>query len=204
MKVIVSVQPKSASSRGLVHYIAHSKLDSSREPLGREIFNEQSGEISVEKANSLLNDEITKKRPANEELHHLVISLKPEDFERLGENEKERTESLKMITRHTIKQLENELDADRLNWAAGIHQNSEFPHVHIAIQKTYFDKNLEKKHLGKIPTGLLPHYENTETKGKVFAPGILIEAATEKLEEIQQTKVKLRDSQKHKSQTQLT
>ncbi len=202
MKVIVSVQPKSASSRGLVHYIAHSKLDSSREPSGREIFNEQSGEISVEKANSLLNDEITKKRPANEELHHLVISLKPEDFQRLGENEKERTQSLKEITRQTIKQLENELDADGLNWVAGIHQNTENPHVHIAIQKTYFDKNLEKKHLGKIPTGLLPHYENTETKGKVFAPGILIEAATEKLEEIQQTKEKLRDSQKHKFQTQ--
>ncbi len=202
MKVIVSVQPKSSSSRGLVHYIAHSKLDSSREPSGREIFNEQSVEISVEKANSLLNDEITKKRPANEELHHLVISLKPEDFEKLGENEKERVESLKEITRHTIKKLENELDADGLNWAAGIHRNTENPHVHIAIQKTYFDKNLEKKHLSKIPRHLLPHYENTKTKGKVFAPGILIESATEKLEEIQQTKEKLRDSRKHKSQTQ--
>ena len=107
-------------------------------PSGREIFNEQSGEISVEKANSLLNEEVTKKRPANEELHHLVISLKPEDFERLGENEKERTQSLKEITRHTIKQLENELDADRLNWVAGIHQNTEHPHVHIAIQKDIF------------------------------------------------------------------
>ena len=106
MKVIVSVQPKSSSSRGLVHYIAHSKLDSSREPSGRDIFNEQSGEITVEKANSLLNEEITKKRPANEELLHLVISLKPEDFEKFSKNEEERVELLKEITRHTIKQLD--------------------------------------------------------------------------------------------------
>ncbi len=31
MRVIVSVQAKAASSRGLVHYVAHSKIDASRE-----------------------------------------------------------------------------------------------------------------------------------------------------------------------------
>jgi hypothetical protein len=204
MKVIVSVQAKGASSRGLVHYIAHSKLNEARESAGREIFNGQSDEITVEKTNSLLNNETARRRPSNEELHHLVISLKSEDFERLGKDEKERVSSVKEITRHTIKRLEENLGAQRLDWAAGVHLNTDNPHVHIAINKSYFDKNLEKKHLSKIPPQLLPHYEKNEAGEKIFVRGILIEAATEKLEEICREKETKRDLKKQKSQADLS
>ncbi len=204
MKVIVSVQSKRASSRGLVHYIAHSKLDPEREGACRKIFNEQSDEITVEKANSLLNNETARRRLSNEELHHLVISLKSENFERLGKDEKERVSSVKEITRHTIKRLENEIGAQRLDWAAGVHLNTDNPHVHIAINKSYFDKNLEKKHLSKIPPHLLPHYEKNEEGEKTFVRGSLIESATEKLEEICQQKENERDLEKQKSQTDLS
>jgi hypothetical protein len=204
MKVIVSVQAKRASSRGLVHYIAHSKLDAARESAGREIFNGQSDEITVEKANSLLNNETARCRPSNEELHHLVISLKSEDFERLGADEKERVSSVKEITRHTIKRLEENLGAKRLDWTAGVHLNTDNPHVHIAINKTYFDKNLEKKHLSKIYLQLLPHYEKNETGEKIFVRGSLIESATEKLEEICQQKENGRNAEKQKTQADLS
>lgn len=204
MKVIVSVQAKRASSRGLVHYIAHSKLDGAREASGREIFNERSDEFSVEKANSLLNGETSRRRPSNEELHHLVISLKSEDFERLGKDEKERAASLKEITRHAVKRLEENLGAQRLDWAAGIHLNTDNPHVHIAINKTYFDKNLEKNFLGKIPPQLLPHYEKNEAGEKTFVRGSLIESATEKLEEICREKENERDLRKQRSQADLS
>jgi len=183
MKVIASVQAKKSSSRGLVHYIAHSKIDAGKEQSGREIFNEYSDQISVEKANDLLKTGISNKRPSNDELHHLVISLKSEDFDRLGNDENERQKSIKAITRHAMKQFEKEIGADKLSWAAGIHRNTDNPHVHIAIQKEYFDKNLEKKSLNKIPVSLLPHYEK-EGKEKTFQPGILIETANEKLDEI--------------------
>lgn len=183
MKVIASVQAKKSSSRGLVHYIAHSKIDAGKEQSGREIFNEYSDQISVEKANDLLKTGISNKRPSNDELHHLVISLKSEDFDRLGNDENERQKSIKAITRHAIKQFEKEISADKLAWAAGIHRNTDNPHVHIAIQKEYFDKNLEKKSLNKIPVSLLPHYEK-EGEQKNFQSGILIETATNKLDEI--------------------
>jgi hypothetical protein len=204
MKVIVSVQAKRASSRGLIHYIAHSKLDAARESAGREIFNGQANEITVEKANSLLNNETARRRPSNEELHHLVISLKSEDFERLGADEKERVLSVKEITRHTMKRLENELGAQRLDWAAGVHLNTDNPHVHIAINKSYFDKNLEKKHLSKIYLQLLPHYEKNEEGEKIFVRGSLIESATEKLEEICREKETKRIAEKQKSQADLS
>lgn len=183
MKVIASVQAKNSSSRGLVHYIAHSKIDATREQEMREIFNEYSDKTTVEKANDLLKNGIKHKRPANDELHHLVLSFKPEDFDRLGKDEKERQKSIKEITRHAMKQFEKEIGADKLSWAAGIHRNTDNPHVHIAIQKEYFDENLEKKSLNKIPVNFLPHYEK-EGSEKTFQPGVLIETASQKLDEM--------------------
>ncbi len=189
MKIIVSVQAKRASSRGLLHYIAHSKTDTTKEPKTREIFSEYSDKLAVEKANEFLKAKTSAKRPSNDELHHLVISLKPEDYDRLGEDEKEKQKSLKKITRHAMKKFKESIGADKLAWAAGIHLNTDNPHVHIAVQKEFFDKNLEKKNLSKIPVELLPHYEKDGDEKK-FAPGILIEAAGEKLDEIMLEKVK--------------
>ncbi len=186
MRIVVSVQAKRASSRGLVHYVAHSKIDAAREPQAREIFNSYADRLSVEKANLFLKSGASAggaARPSNEDLHHLVISLRAEDYDRLGADEKERQESLKKITRETMKQLEKSVGADKLNWAAGIHRNTDNPHVHVAVQKEYFDKNFEKKSFDKIPAQCLPHYEKSDND-KTLAPGSLIESATQKLDEI--------------------
>lgn len=201
MKVVASVQAKRSSSRGLIHYIAHSKVDGERESKGREIFNEYANKLEVEKANALLARGISGRRPDNGELHHLVISLKAEDFERLGADEQERHASFKKITRHLMKRFEQEIGTDRLNWAAAIHRNTENPHVHIAIQKEYFDSRLEKKRLNKIPTFLLPHYEKTKSGEKIFNEGLLITSATAKLEEILGEKEQLQNVSKQKSVT---
>ena len=185
MRIVVSVQAKRASSRGLVHYVAHSKIDPSREPQAREIFNSYADRLSVEKANLFLKSGALggAGRPPNEDLHHLVISLRAEDYDRLGASKEEKQESLKKITRETMKQLENAVGADKLNWAAGVHCNTDNPHVHVAVQKEYFDQNFEKKSFDKIPAVCLPHYEKSEND-KRLAPGSLIESATEKLDAI--------------------
>lgn len=193
MRVVVSVQAKAASSRGLVHYVAHSKVDSTREANEREIFNSYADQVAVEKANDFLKSGASNKRPANDELHHLVISLKAEDYDQLGADEKEKQESLKKITRAAMKELEEAIGADKLNWAAGIHRNTANPHVHVAVQKEFFDKNFEKKSLGKIPSNCLPRYEKSGDADKTFAPGVLIEAATKKLEEITSEKARIKD-----------
>lgn len=197
MRVVVSVQAKSASSRGLVHYVAHSKVDASREETSREIFNSYADSVAVEKANDFLKSGVSSKRPANDELHHLVISFKAEDYDRLGAIETEKQESLKKITRAAMKQLEESIGADKLNWAAGIHRNTDNPHVHIAVQKEFFDKNFERQSLRKIPQNCLPHYEKNGADDKTFAPGVLIEAATEKLDEIILEKAKAKDARKN-------
>ncbi len=185
MRVIVCVQPQSASTRGLVHYIAHSKIDPTRESIGsRNLFDDRSDLVNVEQANFSLKLGVSTNRPKNEDLFHLVISFRPEDFQKLGADEKERRKSLREITRESMRNLEKAVGAESLDWAAAIHRNTDNPHVHIAISKHLL--SLEKgKHemLKRIPTAAIPHYEMRD-QGKVFVPGVLMGTATQKMDEI--------------------
>lgn len=185
MRVIVCVQPQSASTRGLVHYIAHSKIDPTREQIGsRNLFDDRSDLVNVEQANFSLKLGVSTHRPKNEDLFHLVISFRPADFQKLGTDEKERRKSLREITRTSMRNLEKTVGAESLDWAAAIHRNTDNPHVHIAISKHFL--SLEKgKHemLNRIPTSALPHYELVDQK-KVFVPGVLMETAAKTMDEI--------------------
>lgn len=184
MRIVASVQAKRGSSRGLVHYIARSKLDIEREPeKGRELFNGFADDLSVESANNSLKVGIAKARPSNDELHHLVLSFRPGDYQALGRTQKARLRALKDVTRAAMKRLESPLSADRLSWAAAVHLNTENPHVHIALQKQYFTTEIERRILTKIPREALPHFERRDGE-KVLVPGYLIDAATERMEQV--------------------
>lgn len=184
MRVIASVQSKRGSSRGLVHYIAHSKIDTTREPeKGRELFNAFADELSVKSANNSIKADIVRGRPSNDELHHLVLSFRADDYQALGRTEKQRRAALKEATRAAMRRLENALDADRISWAAAVHLNTENPHVHIAMQKEFLAKDLEARTMTKIPREALPHFEDRDGE-KVLTPGILIEAAFEKIDQL--------------------
>jgi hypothetical protein len=168
----------------LIHYLAHSKLDPDREPeKGRELFSSFTDELSVKSANNFLRADCGNGRPSNEQLHHLVISFKPEDFVHLGASDKERKKRIKTVTRAAIAQLEKSLNCDKLAWAGAVHLNTDNPHVHLAIQKHYTTRDLKGRILSKIPRESLPHFEITDGERKIV-PGILIDAATSKLDEI--------------------
>ncbi len=183
MRIVASVQSKRGSSRGLVHYVVHSKLDIEKEPgEGRQLFNAFTDNLSVKSANnSLKGADISRGRPSNDELHHLVLSFRPDDYRKLGSKEMDRRRALKEITRAAMKSLEDSLGAERIAWAAAVHLNTENPHVHIALQKQYFTKEIERHCLSKIPREVLPHYES-RGGDRVFVSGILIDAATQKME----------------------
>jgi len=183
MRVIASVQSKRGSSRGLVHYLAHSKLDLQKEPeKGRELFNAFTEHLSVKSANNFLKADCGKNRPSNDELHHLVLSFKDKDSLLLGSTDDERKKKLKAVTRFAIGRLERHLHSDKLAWAAAVHLNTANPHVHIAIQKQYLTKDLKGKTLNKIPREALPHFEIIDGEKRIVE-GILIESARGKLEE---------------------
>lgn len=184
MRIVASVQAKRGSSRGLVHYIAHSKLDTEREPEKvRELFNAFTDSLSVASANNSMKVGVARGRPSNEELHHLVLSFRPDDYRALGTNEKQRNRAIKDATRAAMTQLENALNADRLSWAAALHLNTDNPHVHIAIQKQYFTRDIERQVMSKIPREALPHFESRDGD-KVLVNGFLIEAGTERMDDL--------------------
>lgn len=185
MRVIVSVQSQSKSTRGLVHYIAHAKLDPAQEQFGsRNLFNDRSDLINVQQANFSLKPGVSSNRPSNEDLLHLVISLRPDDFKRLGADEKERRKSLREISRESMRNLEKTVGAESLDWIAAIHQNTNNPHVHFVISKRFLSLEKDKHEmLKRLPTAAIPHYEMRD-QIRVFVPGVLMDIAVRKMDEI--------------------
>jgi hypothetical protein len=169
----------------LVHYIAHSKVDLSRESSGsRDLFNDRSDVINVKQANFSLKPGVSSNRPKNEDLLHLVISLQPDDFKRLGADEKERRKSLREITRKSMRSLERTVGAESLDWVAAIHRNTDNPHVHIVTSKRFLSLEKDKHEmLKRIPTAAVPHYEMRD-QIRVFVPGVLMDTATETIDGI--------------------
>ena len=128
MRVIASVQSKRGSSRGLVHYLAHSKIDLQKEPeKGRELFNAFTEHLSVKSANNFLKSDCGKNRRSNDELHHLVLSFKDKDYLSLGSTDDERKKKLKAVTRFAVGRLESHLQSDKLAWAGAVHLNTANP-----------------------------------------------------------------------------
>ena len=184
MRVIASVQSKRGSSRGLIHYLAHSKIDGNKEPAsGRELFNAFTEHLTVQSANNFLKSDCGKGRPSNNDLHHLVLSFRQADYLQIGSTDEERKRRLKIVTSYAIGQLEERLQSERLAWAGAVHLNTANPHVHIAIQKQYLTRDLQGKSLNKIPREALPHFELIEGE-KQIVDGILIESAKVKLQEL--------------------
>lgn len=184
MKVVVSVKPQTQSSRGLVHYIAHSKIDTARESSGRELFNDRTDSMNVQEANLLLKVGVSSHRPQNSDLLHLIVSVRPEDYRNLGTDEKERIGSLKAISREAMLGLGKITGIEPLDWAAAVHLNTDNPHVHIAISKQYISPQLDAyQRLNRIPKDALPHYELIDGK-KTLIHGAMIDAAAKKMDSI--------------------
>ncbi len=200
MRVIASVQSKRGSSRGLIHYLAHSKIEPNSESVsGRELFNEFTEHLTVRSANNFLKSDCGKGRPSNADLHHLVLSFRQADFLQIGSTDEERKRRIKIVTRHAIGKLEDRLQSERLAWAGAIHLNTANPHVHIAIQKQYLTRDVQSKSLNKIPREALPHFELIDGE-KQIVDGILIVSARAKLQELVEAGSRSLEQSKRKGQ----
>ncbi len=117
--MIISIKSRASggSSRGLVHYLAHSKLDREQEGIEqREFFSESENDLDVRGANRHLSLKDTKPKP--EELLHIVIAPSKDEIESLGDDRAARKDALKAIVRETVARLENEVKARNLKWVA--------------------------------------------------------------------------------------
>lgn len=192
--MIISIKSSASggSSRGLVHYLAHSKLDKTKEEVeNREFFNESENGLDVKRANQHLS--LTGTKPNPEELLHLVIAPGKEEIESVGDDLKTRKEALESIVRATVDQLKKEIKAKKIKWIAVAHFNTDHPHAHLAVQKEFINQKGQIEDL-RITRQMLHYNETGENGEKKLHKGGLILAAENKLTEIAAAREKTREN----------
>jgi hypothetical protein len=194
--MIISIKSSASggSSRGLVHYFAHSKLMREKEGIERrEFFNESEIDLDVRAANRHLS--LDESRPKSEELLHVVIAPSSEEIESVGDDRSARKAALRSIVRETVAQLEKEVKATNLKWIAVAHFNTDNPHAHLAIQKQFINEEGKTETL-RINRQML-HYNERDAGGeKKLHKGALVLAAENKIEEIAGERQKARENEK--------
>lgn len=181
-RTIVAIKPSSSSTgaSGVTRYIAESKRDPEKEHLKdkepRPLFSAEKDGLSFQQADEILAQG-KGWLPEKEDVIHLVISLEPESFEQLGDTHEERIQAFKDIIRDTANEIEKEVNVYELGFVAGIHLNTDNPHVHLAISRQGIDRSThEPKHIDHLPRTLLPHNEKTPEGGKEFKEGLIAES----------------------------
>lgn len=166
---IISTGGGGGASR-TTRYIAEREKDPTREAPGpRPLFSEDRENLTYRKADRLLDP--VDGQPQKDDLLHLSISFKEEDFERLGNDEQERQAGLRRVIREGMNGMAEEMNVEGLSWVAGIHRNTENPHVHIVIRNAAIERGgVREKQIGRLRTSLLPHKQIVDGK-EIIVPG---------------------------------
>jgi hypothetical protein len=138
MNVIVLVK-QGAGGSGVsraTRYISRRERDVVREGSApRKLFSEKEDALGFFQANRILGNG---EDPKAEDVLHLVISLEKEaDFQSLGADEDSRLQALREATRSSMKWMAEELKTNDLRWVAGVHRNTDNPHIHLLIHRDY-------------------------------------------------------------------
>jgi relaxase MobL-like protein len=162
MRVVVAVKSMGGGGASRVtRYIAEDGIIPEREGKRRPLFSEKSNDPAGEdRTYRAANQYLSRGRgaPRKIDLIHLVVSLHEEDFENLGGNDAERKEALREVAREAMDEMLSDLKVGDWRWVAGIHLNTENPHLHIVIHKEVTDRETARtRRLGNIPKRMLPH-----------------------------------------------
>jgi hypothetical protein len=164
MRVVISIKstPGGGDASQAARYIAYRDRDEEREGTEpRKLFSAQENTLSFWQAERVLTEGRT---PSKDEVAHLAVSLKANDFQALGRNETTRQQALKEVTREAIAEIAQELDAESLRWVAGVHRNTKHPHLHLLIHKDYLTRTTgQPRRFNRLPEGTLPSRSQDET-----------------------------------------
>ena len=194
--MIISIKSSASggSSRGLVHYLAHSKLDREKEGIERrEFFSGNENDLDVRATNRHLSLDDSKPKP--EELLHIVIAPSEEEISKIGDDLESKKTALRSVVRETVARLEKQVKARNLKWIAVAHFNTDNPHAHLALQKQFINEEGKTENL-RINRQML-HYNERDANGeKKLHKGALILAAEDKIQEIAGERQKARENER--------
>lgn len=144
--MIVKAAGSGRSGRSsLLRYMSEDSLAPEFEGDGpRDLFTRDEGYLTRLEGEVFLGREDEPVR--SEDLVHLILSLSPEEYEALGDNEAERQEALRTLGREAVREIGEARGTGELRFAGAIHRNTENPHVHLAIAR-----DGERSRLAEIP-----------------------------------------------------
>ncbi len=187
MRVVVSIKaaPGGGNVSQAARYIAYRDRDEEREGTEpRKLFSAQENTLSFWQAERVLTAGRT---PTKDEVAHLAISLKADDFQALGRDEITRQQALKDVTREAIAEIASELDAEDLRWVAGVHRNTEHPHLHLLIHRDYVvHETGQPKRFNRLPESALPSRSQDENGAEKIHPGSFSQAFASALDRAQE------------------
>src|ERR1051325_8980362 len=160
MKVVfhvISLGNGGSGASRVTRYISERDRDPKREGAdSRPLFSHDQDDLSYRKADRILAP--LEREPNKDDLLHFSVSLREEDFDKLGDDEKDKQAGLRAAIREGMEGLTEELKLEPVAWIGGIHRNSDNPHAHIVMSKDVVELDTGKrKRLGRIPRDLLPH-----------------------------------------------
>lgn len=174
MKVVVIVK-KGLGGSGVsqaARYVSTRERDEEREGHeARKLFSESEERLNYSQANHLLGDG---RDPKTDDVLHLVVSFhREEDFNQLGTNEDSRLGGVRETTRGTLKEMTDVLNAEKLRWVAGIHRNTDNPHVHLLIHRDYIDRQTgHAKRLKTLPKEMRVSWQKAPDGTRSINPGL--------------------------------
>ena len=160
MRAVVAI--KSTGGPGAsraTRYISERDRNPEREGAGpRPLFSDKEDTLTYRGADRLLSG--GQGTPDKADLIHIAVSFRQEDYKRLGATERERKEQLREVVREAMSEIRTDLRAKEMRWVAGIHLNTDHPHIHILISKEVKDLVTGKsRRMGRVPKELLPYSE---------------------------------------------
>lgn len=187
MRVVVSIKaaPGGGNASQAARYIAYRDRDEEREGSEpRKLFSAKENNLSFWQAERVLTEGRT---PTKDEVAHLAVSLKAGDFQALGRDETTRQQALKEVTREAIAEIANELDAEDLRWVAGVHRNTEHPHLHLLIHKDYVTRATgQPRRFNRLPESALASRSRDENGAEKIHPGSFSQAFAAALDRVQE------------------
>src|SRR5215216_393749 len=160
---ILSTGVGSGASR-TTRYIAEREKDLAREGPGtRPLFSEDRESLTYRKADWILDP--YEGLPEKRDLIHFSVTVTEEDFDKLGDDEKQKQARLREVVREGMEGMASELNVEQLVWVAGIHHHSEHPHAHVVIHKNVLEAGTERPgRIARLPKQLLPHKDTRDGK----------------------------------------
>ncbi len=154
-------------------YVSFRDRDEKREGSEpRKLFSATEEKMSAALANRFLGNG---EQPKANEVLHVVVSLeKEQDFNRLGNDEASRMSAVRETMRNAMNDVADHFNTDGFRWVAGIHRNTDNPHIHLLIHRSYVDRASGRiKQLTAFQRDLRFSWSSGSNGERVNHPGVL-------------------------------